>query len=212
MRSLLPSLSAAVLLFSLTARAQAPDAPPAPAAPPAPPAAAPAAAAPAPAAPAPATTAPAPSEAPPPAAPAPSYPRVGGHVGVAIPLVTFADPITGIGADYAKIGLAPGITVKLSDRWAVDFEFVAYSNFFKGQPQTTFVVDPGLVYNFGPFAAGLRAAIIVNDRPNLGFIPIILKGFPISERVNLFVELDLPVFFSDTGPALTIQPQAGVSF
>lgn len=154
------------------------------------------------------------------AAPAPvssGYPKVGGHVGMAIPLVTIGDPTTGIGADFFKLGLAPGITVKLDDRWAVDFEFVAYSNFQDSGGAGNFsslVIDPGLIYNFGFALAGLRAAMHIGggNTQNFGVIPIILKTFPISKKVSFFAELDLPLFFTNNGPELTVQPQLGVGF
>lgn len=152
-------------------------------------------------------------EAPAPAAAGGGYPRVGGHVGLAIPLVTIADPTTGIGADFTKIGLAPGVTVKLNDKWAIDFEMVAYSDFWGSGAPSTLVIDPGVIYNFGPFAAGLRTAVHVGQTQNWGFIPIILKAFPIGDgTVSAFVELDLPVFFNEAGASLTVQPQAGIAF
>ncbi len=145
------------------------------------------------------------------------FPRVGGHVGLALPLVTIDNPTTAIGADFFKLGLAPGITVKLDERWAIDFEFVAYSDFSDGPPGgnlSSLVIDPGLIYNFGFALAGLRAAVHVGggNTQNFGVIPIILKTFPISKKVSFFAELDLPVFFSNNGAALTVQPQFGVGF
>jgi hypothetical protein len=153
-----------------------------------------------------------------PAAPAPAparpgYPRVGGHVGLAIPLVVVADPVTGIGSDFTKIGLAPGVTVKLTDRWAIDFEMVAYSNFLGSANVSTLVIDPGLVYSFDFASVGLRSAVHVGQTQNWGFIPIINKGFPLGDgTVKAFVELDLPVFFNEAGASMTVQPQAGVAF
>lgn len=146
--------------------------------------------------------------------PAPTaYPKVGGHVGLAIPLVTIADPVTAIGADFTKIGLAPGVTVHLNDRWAVDFEFVAYSNFWGTANISSLVVDPGLLYKADFATLGLRAAVHVAQTQNFGVIPIIVKGFPLGDgTVQAFVELDLPVFFNEAGASLTVQPQAGIAF
>ncbi len=146
--------------------------------------------------------------------PAPaSYPKVGGHVGLAIPIVTIADPVTAIGADFTKIGLAPGVTVHLNDRWAVDFEFVAYSNFWGTANISSLVVDPGLLYKADFATLGLRAAVHVAQTQNFGVIPIIVKGFPLGDgTVKAFVELDLPVFFNEAGASLTVQPQAGIAF
>lgn len=144
---------------------------------------------------------------------------VGGHIGLAIPIVSIADPVTAIGADYVQIGLAPGVTVKLNDKWAIDFEFVAYSDFSSSPEKSgnfsSLVIDPGVIYNFGFASAGLRAAMRIGGgtTQNLGFIPIIVKAFPIgSGKVSAFVELDLPVFFGHAGTSLTVQPQFGVAF
>lgn len=148
-----------------------------------------------------------------PSAPAKEFPRVGGHVGLAIPLVTIADPVTAIGADYTLIGLAPGVTVHLSKRWSVDFEMVAYSNFWGSAAESSLVIDPGLVYHFDWASVGLRTAVHVGKTQNWGFIPIIVKGFPIGDgTTKVFVELDLPLFFNEAGAALTVQPQAGIAF
>lgn len=155
----------------------------------------------------------------PPPLPAQTGTTVGGHVGLAIPIVNFADPVTAIGADFFQIGLAPGITVKLDEKWAVDFEFVAYSDFSSSTGDvgnfSSLVIDPGVIYNFGFASAGLRAAMRIGGATtqNLGFIPIILKAFPLgSGKVSAFVELDLPVFFGHAGASLTVQPQFGVAF
>ncbi len=148
-----------------------------------------------------------------PPAPKKDYPRVGGHVGLAVPLVTIADPVTAIGADFTKIGLAPGVTVHLNERWSIDFEMVAYSDFWGSAAVSTLVIDPGVVYHFDWASVGLRTAVHVGQTQNWGFIPIILKGFPIGDgTTKFFVELDLPLFFNEAGAALTVQPQAGIAF
>jgi hypothetical protein len=154
-----------------------------------------------------------------------SWPRIGGHWGLAVPLVSFSDEdTTAIFADFLQLGIAPGITVKLNERWAIDFEFIAFSrwNFEDdGTPasvSTSVVVDPGVVYNFGPFAAGLRTAVQVGPGVpfNLGLVPIINKGFPINDRLKWFVELDLPVFVTgrpgDAGISVTPLVQTGMAF
>lgn len=141
------------------------------------------------------------------------YPRVGGHVGLAVPLVFFGKETTAIGADFTTIGLAPGVTVHLNERWSIDFEMVAYSNFWDSGNTSTLVIDPGVVYHFDEFSVGLRTAVHVGQGQNWGFIPIILKGFPIGDgTVKAFVELDLPVFINEAGVSLGLQPQAGIAF
>src|SRR4051794_21681695 len=56
-----------------------------------------------------------------------SYPAIGGHLGLAVPIVTFGSKTTTIGSDFATIGITPGITVHLDEKWAVDFEFIAFN-------------------------------------------------------------------------------------
>src|SRR4051794_6118388 len=54
----------------------------------------------------------------------PPWPRVGGHWGFALPIVNVSNvSTTVIGRDFANIGIAPGVTVKLDPHWAIDFEF-----------------------------------------------------------------------------------------
>ncbi|XXF78840.1 hypothetical protein P2318_03505 [Myxococcaceae bacterium GXIMD 01537] len=153
------------------------------------------------------------------------WPRLGGHLALAIPIVDITDDgTTVIGGDFINVGLAPGIIVKLNERWSIDFEFIAYSKWLFGEDgapdrvTTTFLVDPGVVYNFGCFSAGVRAGVQVGeDVPfNFGLIPIINKGFSIGEGLKWFVELDLPFFVlgrpDDAGVSFTPQIQTGVSF
>jgi hypothetical protein len=156
-------------------------------------------------------------------------PWVGGHVNLALPLVEFRTghtkypagegpgrAVLAIGRDFGTLGLAPGITVHLNHRWAIDFEFVAYSD-WKNEI-TSVVFDPGVWYKFDKITLGLRTAVHIGQPPNWGLIPILIKGWPVG-LVNVFVELDLPMFITDWdrdgGPTtfgLTIQPQFGVSF
>jgi hypothetical protein len=133
----------------------------------------------------------------------PKIPRVGGHFGLALPLFAFDnDGTTVIGRDFVQVGITPGITVKVSDRWAVDFEFIAFSRWDlngAGKPDkshTILVVDPGVVYNFGPVAGGLRLATQIGEGVplNVGIVPIVVVPFKLTTRLSYFVELDLPVF------------------
>ena len=47
---------------------------------------------------------------------------------------------------------------------------------------------------------------------NWGFIPIIVKAFPITDVLKIYVEIDFPIFINEVGVAMTIQPQAGIAF
>ena len=106
----------------------------------------------------------------------------------------------GIGHDFVQIGVTPGITVKLDKRWAVDFEFIGFSRWDLNPPgtpnksHTIFVVDPGVVYNFGPVAGGLRLATQIGEGVplNFGIVPIVVVPFAINKRLSYFLELDLP--------------------
>jgi len=141
--------------------------------------------------------------APPAKAAAPEFPRgarVGGHFGLALPIAAFDnDGTTAIGRDFVQVGVTPGITVKLDGHWAVDFEFIAFSRWDLkpvDKSHTLIVVDPGVVYNFGPVAAGLRLAVQVGEGfpLNFGIVPIVVVPFKISSKASYFLELDLPVF------------------
>jgi len=145
-----------------------------------------------------------------------TYPRVGGHVGMAVPVLTLAENSTFIGADFVTLGLTPGITVHLDDKWAFDFEFIAM-NELKGTPAaTTFVVDPGVIRKFDGFSAGLRVASQVGALTNVGIVPIVVVPFKVSEHLSYFVEADVPLFLRDSGtsmqPSATLLLQTGVSF
>ena len=164
----------------------------------------------------------------------PSWPRVGGHFGLALPIVAFDnDGTTVLGRDFAQVGVTPGITIKIAERWAVDFEFIGFGRWDLTTParsHTVFVVDPGVVYNFGPVAGGLRLATQIGEGVplNFGLVPIVVVPFKISSKLSYFLELDLPVFVTATAgvPAtaltqgvesrvigsLTILLQTGFSF
>jgi len=167
-------------------------------------------------------------EGPPAKAAAPEFPpsaRVGGHLGVALPIAEFNnDGNFVIGRDFVQFGVTPGITVKLDDHWAVDFEFIAFSRWdvAADKTRTIFVADPGVVYNFGPVAAGLRLATQIGEGVpfNLGLVPIVVVPFKIAKKVSYFLELDLPVFVTwradpagdHTVGSLTILLQTGFAF
>lgn len=164
------------------------------------------------------------SEAPPAPPPPSAGPRVGGHFGTAIPIVTFdSDATTSIGSDFWAVGITPGITVKLDDRWMIDFEFIGVSRWEKVKDgpdvsRTVFVVDPGVLYNFGSVVAGVRAATVtgVGQPFNLGVVPIVVLPFSISSKVKYFVELDVPMFINavpdKTTESVGLQFQTGFAF
>lgn len=164
-------------------------------------------------------------DSPPAKAAGPEWPRIGGHFGLAISLADFDnDGAHAIGRDFVQIGVTPGITVKIAEHWAVDFEFIGFSRWDlnpRGTPNkshTIFVVDPGVVYNFGPVAGGLRLATQIGEGVplNFGIVPIVVVPFKVTKRLSYFLELDLPVFVTAdptrTIGSLTILLQTGFAF
>lgn len=129
---------------------------------------------------------------------------VGGHIGVATPLVTLtSDDNTDISDTFTLV--APvGVTVKLSDALAVDFETQVHTPLKPEGGTSTLVVAPGVVYNLGPFAAGLRVASAIGKPANVGLIPLINRGlFKVGEG-TWFVEAAFPTFLHrDPDPDVT---------
>lgn len=146
---------------------------------------------------------------------APSPPPVGlglgGHLGLAIPLVSISSKTTGIGSDFVTIGISAGVTMKLTTHWAFDFEFVAYNEFKATPAETSFVVDPGVLYNFGPVVVGGRVAtkLGAGELTNVGIVPIVVVPFKITEHLSYFVEADVPIFFTDNETSASATVCAG---
>ena len=145
--------------------------------------------------------------------------EIGGHFGGALPIVTVASTNSVVGADFFTLGLTPGVTVHLNDKWAVDFEFIAFNDFKNGGP-TTLVVDPGVLRKFDGWVAGMRIATKVGAPTNVGLVPIVVKPFRVSDELVYFLELDLPLFLNDVGlpgdvqlkPSATVLFQTGFGF
>lgn len=155
-----------------------------------------------------------------------TWPRLGGHVGLAVPIVKIATGgTTAIGADFLQLGIASGVTIKLDEHWAVDLEGVGYTTWqfadggTSARASTSFVVDPGVIYGCGSFATGLRAGVQIGEGVpfNLGLIPLVNFGlFPLG-KLKWFAELDLPFFVlgepgSSAAVSFSPQIQTGVSF
>ncbi len=143
------------------------------------------------------------------------WPRLGGHLGLALPVVSVGGGGASVfGKNHASVGLTPGVTFKLDEHWRIDFEFVALND-FKNGGATTLVVDPGVLYSFGSFTAGLRVATQVGAPANFGVVPIAVLPFALTDKFTYFVELDLPLFFRDANgvqASVTAQLQTGVAF
>jgi hypothetical protein len=133
---------------------------------------------------------------------------VGGHVGVATPLVTVSKNTTTIGDEFTL--LTPiGVTVKPGGKMVVDFEVVV-ANPISKPGNTGLVVDPGIVYNWGAFATGLRLAFKVNHITNVGLIPLINFGLADLGGSTWFVEAAFPTFveseLDEPAPGSTVIP------
>lgn len=151
-----------------------------------------------------------------PPVPARQFPALGGHLGFAVPIVTFGKETTAIGADFGTVGITPGVTVHLDEKWAVDFEFIAFNELKNTPAATTFIVDPGILRKFDGFTIGGRIATQVGAPTNVGLVPIFVLPIKISEKAVYFFEADLPLFLRDDGtkmqPSATFQIQSGFGF
>lgn len=136
--------------------------------------------------------------------------RVGGHIGVATPLVTVASETTTISDQFTLLNPI-GIGFKLSDRLAIDFETVVASP-ISPVGTTGLVVDPGLVYDAGPVALGLRLAFQIGGLANVGLIPLVNKGLVDLGGATWFVEAAFPTFYSDHDVAFNVVLHTGVGF
>lgn len=154
---------------------------------------------------------------PPTAAMEKQFPAIGGHLGMALPVATLGGrKNVAIGEDFVTLGLTPGITVHLDEKWAIDFEFIAFNEFKNTPSATTFVVDPGIIRKFDGFVAGLRVATQVGAPTNSGIVPILVVPFKIGKRAVYFVEGDIPLFIRDAGDkalfSATFLFQTGIGF
>jgi hypothetical protein len=145
-----------------------------------------------------------------------SSPAIGGHLGMALPIVTFGSKTTAIGADFTTVGITPGVTIHLDAHWAIDFEFIAFNELKNTPAATTFVVDPGVLRKFDGFVAGLRVATQVGAPSNVGLVPIFVVPVKVSNRISWFVEVDVPLFLRDDGRKVQASAtglfQTGVGF
>jgi hypothetical protein len=106
--------------------------------------------------------------------------------------------------DRTVIATPIGIGWKLTDRLIVDFETIV-QNPVDPSGTTSFVVDPGLIYNFGPFAAGLRIASEIGADANVGLIPLVNKGLvDLGNGVTWFAEAAFPTFIHARPPDFTM--------
>ncbi|HEY4105118.1 MAG TPA: hypothetical protein VGM44_14570 [Polyangiaceae bacterium] len=137
--------------------------------------------------------------------------QVGGHVGVALPLVTVSSKTTTI-ADNVTILDPIGVGVRMSPHWVIDFETVVSNPVKPSGGSTGLIVDPGLIYDWGGLATGLRAAVQINAPANVGLIPLVNKGLIDLGRATWFVEAAFPTFYSERKLAFNVVLHTGVGF
>jgi len=128
------------------------------------------------------------------AEPAAGARMVGGHVGAAVPLVSFHSmgKTTRTPSDQFTIAVPIGVSVHVAPDWVVDFETVV-GNDVKPWGGTGLTVDPGVVYTGGPVALGLRVKFDVSQSANFGLIPLVHKGIVDIGEANWFVEAAFPI-------------------
>ena len=128
--------------------------------------------------------------------PAPaSGPRmVGGHVGAAVPVVSFhsVGKTTQTPSDQFTIAVPIGVSVHVAPAWVVDFEVVVASD-VKPWGTTHLTIDPGIIYVTDAVALGLRTKFDVSSDANFGLIPLVHKGIVDVGYANWFVEAAFPI-------------------
>lgn len=144
-------------------------------------------------------------------APAPPFTSVGGHVGVATPYLSLGNTTEVIGKDKFLTILMPiGITVHLGKAWALDFEMIIATSALRKET-TGLIIDPGVIYNLGPVALGLRVAYQIGQAPNIGTIPLVHKGFKIG-NFEWFIEAAFPLFVKSSDVSFAGVAHTGISF
>lgn len=137
-------------------------------------------------------------------------PKPEGHVGVATPFVTVGEETTTI-ADQFTLLVPIGVGLKLNDSVVVDFETVVATPIKPGGTNGL-VVDPGVVVNTGPVAVGLRVAFQLNQRGNVGLIPLVNRGLVDFGGGVWFIEAAFPTFFDSNGVTFNAVLHTGVGF
>jgi hypothetical protein len=145
----------------------------------------------------------------------PAGPRmVGGHVGAAVPVVSFhsVGQTTRTPSDQFTIAVPIDVSVHVSPLWVIDFEVVAASD-VKPWGGTGLTIDPGVIYVGLPVALGLRTKFDVSAPANFGLIPLIHKGVVDIGQANWFVEAAFPITATHgEGYALAAVAHTGFAF
>jgi hypothetical protein len=137
--------------------------------------------------------------------------RLGGHLGVAVPIVTWTDGDRTDVSDETVVAIPMGVTVKRAmGPLAFDMELVpAVSE----HNDVSLTIHPGLILPTRLGALGMRAAFDT-ENDALGFTPLVAVPFSLGELGNFFIELDVPVRFPK-GPVdevVAIATHFGIAF
>ena len=139
---------------------------------------------------------------------------VGGHVGAAVPVVSFhsVGKTTQTPSDQFTIAVPIGVSVHVAPAWVVDFEVVAASD-VKPWGTTHLTIDPGIIYVTDAVALGLRTKFDVSSDANFGLIPLVHKGIVDVGYANWFVEAAFPITaMRGAGYALAAVAHTGFAF
>jgi hypothetical protein len=141
------------------------------------------------------------------ASPAPDAPRsgptVGGHLGLAVPLVSFHSKGKGTRSvsDALTLAVPIGISLHFSKEWTFDFETIVGNtvsgNAVGNNTSTGLTVDPGIVYTGGPVALGLRVKFDIGGPANIGLIPLVNYGLVPFNGGVWFIEAAFPLTMTD---------------
>jgi hypothetical protein len=122
---------------------------------------------------------------------------VGGHIGLAFPLVSTTGSDTTTIADVFTIAVPVGISIKGPGRMLFDLELVPA---IQDAPRdVSLTVHPGLLWGLGHgFSAGGRLAFVASSS-TWGFTGVLIKSWPIHNSFfkAYFVETDFPVRFNN---------------
>jgi hypothetical protein len=141
----------------------------------------------------------------------PERSRVGGHVGVATPLAEAASESHVIGRDRFLVLANPiGLSIHTSPKWTFDFEVIVTQSVLRAS-RPGLIIDPGVVYHFGPVSAGLRVAHEVAAPANIGAIALVNKGFEVPFG-KWFVEAAFPTFIREGSPSVAAVLHTGIAF
>lgn len=120
--------------------------------------------------------------------------RVGGHFGVALPLVSRGQGQTTTIADDFVIVFPTGITVRKSDTFAFDLELAPVIH--NSPRHIDLTLHPGIAWGIGHgYSIGGRVAFDIG-KESWGFTPLFNKGLlQVGKDTTFFGEIDLPVRF-----------------